>query len=331
MTPLLEIDQIAIEYATEQGPLRALDGAALTILAGETVGIVGESGSGKSTLALAIGRILPSYSRRVTGDIVFEGQSVFAYSDSELRSFRRNELGFIFQNPMTALDPTMRVKHQLAHVLDTTSSDPAVGSHLERVGLKDVERVAKRFPHELSGGMAQRVVIAMAIARGPRLLIADEPTSSLDSTIREKILELLFSLPAQTGASLLLFTHDLRSVARYCDRVAVMYGGAVIEDGLGDKVFSNPAHPYTEALIKAAPGTEAIGGQIVAIPGRPPILRERSEQCPFAPRCRWVVDVCWNQRPEAQIVDDRLVFCHRAEEVVNATAVAPTKEKSQDV
>ena len=331
MTPLLEIDQIAIEYATEQGPLRALDGAALTISAGETVGIVGESGSGKSTLALAIGRILPSYSRRVTGDIVFEGQSVFAYSDSELRSFRRNELGFIFQNPMTALDPTMRVKRQLAHVLDTTSSDPAVGSHLERVGLKDVERVAKRFPHELSGGMAQRVVIAMAIARGPRLLIADEPTSSLDSTIREKILELLFSLPAQTGASLLLFTHDLRSVAKYCERVAVMYGGAVIEDGLGDKVFSHPVHPYTEALIKAAPGTEAFGGQIESIPGRPPILRARSEQCPFAPRCRWVIDVCWNQRPEAQIVDDRLVFCHRAEEVVNATAVAPTKEKSQDV
>ena len=324
MTSLLQVDQLAVEYVTEQGPLRALDGAGLTIGAGETVGVVGESGSGKSTLALTIGRILPSYARHVAGDIVFEGQSVFAYNDSELRSFRRNELGFIFQNPVTALDPTMRVKNQLAHVLDTRSSDPEIGSHLERVGLKDVDRVAKRFPHELSGGMAQRVVIAMAIARGPRLLIADEPTSSLDSTIRDQILELLFSLPAHTGASLLLFTHDLRSVTRYCDRVAVMYGGAVIENGMGKEIFSRPVHPYTEALIKAAPGTEEIGGQIEAIPGRPPILRERSEQCPFAPRCSWVVDVCWNQRPEAQTVDGRDVSCHRAEEKVKVSAAKPT-------
>ncbi len=150
MTSLLQIDQLAVEYATDQGPLQALDGASLTIAAGETVGIVGESGSGKSTLALSIGRILPSYARRVAGDIVFEGRSVFAYSDREIRSFRRNELGFIFQNPVTALDPTMRVKHQLAHVLETNPSDPTIGSHLERVGLKDVERVANRFPHELS-------------------------------------------------------------------------------------------------------------------------------------------------------------------------------------
>ena len=323
MTSLLQVDQLAVEYSTEQGPLRALDGAQLTIAAGATVGIVGESGSGKSTLALAIGRILPSYARRVSGDILFEEQSVFAYSDSEIREFRRNELGFIFQNPVTALDPTMRVKHQLAHVLDTKSSDPAIGSHLERVGLKDVDRVAKRFPHELSGGMAQRVVIAMAIARGPRMLIADEPTSSLDSTIRDQILELLFSLPAQTGASLLLFTHDLRSVAKYCDRVAVMYGGTVVENGMGDRIFSQPVHPYTEALVKAAPGTEQMGGQIEAIPGRPPILRERSEQCPFAPRCRWAVDICRNQRPQPEIHDGRQVSCHRAEEILALAAAAP--------
>ena len=330
MTSLLQVDQLAVEYETDQGPLRALDDATLAVAAGETVGIVGESGSGKSTLALAIGRILPSYARRVAGDIIFEGQSVYAYSDSELRSIRRNELGFIFQNPVTALDPTMRVKHQLAHVLDVKSSDPKIRSHLERVGLKDAERVAKRFPHELSGGMAQRVVIALAIARGPRLLIADEPTSSLDSTIRDQILELLFSLPAQTGATLLLFTHDLRSVAKYCDRVAVMYGGAVIENGLADKVFSRPVHPYTEALLKAAPGAEDVGGKIEAIPGRPPILRERSEQCPFAPRCHWVVDVCWNQRPEAETVDDRLVSCHRAEETVKLADATPIKGEISD-
>jgi len=325
MTCLLRIEQIAVEYATEGGPLRALDGASLTVAAGETVGIVGESGSGKSTLALTIGRILPAYARRVAGDVIFDDQSVFAHSDKAMRSFRRNELGFIFQNPVTALDPTMRVKYQLAHILDLKSSDPAILSHLERVGLKDVERVANRFPHELSGGMAQRVVIAMAIARGPRLLIADEPTSSLDSTIRDQILGLLFALPAQTGATLLLFTHDLRSVAKYCDRVAVMYGGNVIENGLADKVFSRPVHPYTDALLKAAPGAEEIGGKIDAIPGRPPILRVRSEQCPFAPRCHLVADICRNQRPEAETVDGRLVSCHRAEETAN---LAPAQQIS---
>ena len=319
MTALLEIDQIAIEYATEQGILRALDGATLSVSAGETVGIVGESGSGKSTLALTIGRILPSYAQREAGDIQFEGRSIFHFDDDELRTLRRNELGFIFQNPVTALDPTMRVKFQLAHVLDTKSSDPAIGDHLERVGLKDVDRVANRFPHELSGGMAQRVVIALAIARKPRLLIADEPTSSLDSTIRDRILELLFSLPAQTGASLLLFTHDLRSVAKYCERVAVMYGGIVVEDGRGERVFTEPVHPYTQALIKAAPGTEEVGGLIEAIPGRPPILRARSEMCAFAPRCRWASDECWHQRPELRSVAERMVVCHHAEEVSNAT------------
>ena len=314
----MAIDQIAIEYATEQGTLRALDGATLSVSAGEIVGIVGESGSGKSTLALTIGRILPSYAQREAGDIQFEGRSIFHFDDDELRTLRRNELGFIFQNPVTALDPTMRVKFQLAHVLDTKATDPAIGEHLERVGLKDVDRVANRFPHELSGGMAQRVVIALAIARKPRLLIADEPTSSLDSTIRDRILELLFSLPAQTGASLLLFTHDLRSVAKYCERVAVMYGGIVVEDGKGERVFTEPAHPYTQALIKAAPGTEAVGGQIEAIPGRPPILRARSEMCAFAPRCRWASDECWQQRPELRNVAERMVACHHAEEVSNA-------------
>ena len=330
MTYLLHVDQLAVEYSTEQGPLRALDGAQLTIAAGDTVGIVGESGSGKSTLALTIGRILPSYARRVAGDIEFEGRSVFAYSDGEIRSFRRNELGFIFQNPVTALDPTMRVKHQLAHVLETKPSDPTIGAQLERVGLKDVERVANRFPHELSGGMAQRVVIALAIAREPRILIADEPTSSLDSTIRDQILELLFSLPAQTGASLLLFTHDLRSVAKYCDRVAVMYGGALVENGKGDRIFSHPVHPYTEALVKAAPGTEQMGGQIEAIPGRPPLLRERSEQCPFAPRCHMAVDVCRNQRPQSQVLDGRHVSCHRAEEILTVGAAASRNEDIHD-
>lgn len=323
MISLLNVDDLSIQYSTDQGRIQALDRTALTVADGETVGIVGESGSGKSTLALALGRILPPNANRTAGDILFEDRSVFDLSDAELRSFRRNQLGFIFQNPVTALDPTMRIRSQLAFVLDTTSSDPAIGLSLERVGLKDVDRVVKRYPHQLSGGMAQRVVIAMAIARRPRLLIADEPTSSLDSTIRDQIMELLFSLPTQTGASLLLFTHDLRSVARYCERVVVMYGGAVVEDSTKDRFFSRPAHPYTKALVRAAPGTESIGQRIEAIPGWPSILRRPSEQCAFAPRCQWAVDVCWNKRPEPRAVDGRQVLCHRAEEVSSASELTP--------
>jgi peptide/nickel transport system ATP-binding protein len=319
MKPLIQIDNLAVEYTTEQGALRALDGAALTVAAGESVGVVGESGSGKSTLAQATGRILPPGARRVAGDIAFEGQSVFDYNEQELRTLRRCQLGFIFQNPMQVLNPTMRVGKQMAYIMGTNASDPVIAARFERVGLKDPTRVGRRYPHELSGGMAQRIVIAMAIAREPRLLIADEPTSSLDSTIRGRILELLFSFQALTGASLLLFTHDLRSVARFCKRVAVMYGGVVVEVGASDKVFSRPAHPYARALLRAAPGTEEIGARIEAIPGRPPILRERSEQCVFAPRCRYAVDVCKSQRPEAQLVDGRQVLCHRAVEVVNST------------
>ncbi|HVU14973.1 MAG TPA: ABC transporter ATP-binding protein [Phototrophicaceae bacterium] len=330
MTALLQIDQLSVEYTTDRGALWALDHATLAVAPRETVGVVGESGSGKSTLAQSIGRILPANAKREAGDITFEERSIFAYDDAGLQSFRRNQLGFIFQNPITTLDPTMRVKTQLAHVLDTRGADPAIVSQLERVGLKDAERVAKRYPHELSGGMAQRVVIAMAIARKPRLLIADEPTSALDSTVRDQILELLFSLPTQTGASLLLFTHDLRSVARHCDRVAVMYGGSVVEEGISARVFARPAHPYTEALLKAAPGAESIGERIEAIPGWPPILREPSQQCPFAPRCAWAIDICRKQKPETRLVDERRVQCHRAEEMVSAGEVKLPKGDDVD-
>jgi oligopeptide/dipeptide ABC transporter ATP-binding protein len=266
----------------------------------------------------------------VAGDIAFEGQSIFDYGGEELRALRRRQLGFIFQNPIQVLNPTMRVGRQMAYIMGTSASDPVIATHFEKVGLKDPARVGRRYPHELSGGMAQRIVIAMAIAREPRLLIADEPTSSLDSTIRDRILELLFSFQSRTGASLLLFTHDLRTVARFCDRVAVMYGGVVVEVGASDKVFSRPTHPYARALLRAAPGTEEIGSRIEAIPGRPPILRERSEQCVFAPRCRYAVDVCRNLRPDVQLVDSRQVLCHCAEEVVKETSSKPVKGDAGD-
>jgi len=319
MSALLEAEDVVVEYLAGQRVVRALDGVRLTVpKTQERLGIIGESGSGKSTLALTIPRLLPPNARRIAGDLKIDGRSIFAYSQAELRAFRRDELGFVFQNPMTVLDPTRRVGKQLASVLDKRRSDQSVIFHFQRVGLRQAALVSRRYPHELSGGMAQRVAIAIAIARKPRLIIADEPTSALDSSIREEILELLFSLPAETGASLLFFSHDLRAVAKHCDRVAVMYAGRIIELGSGETVFSRPAHPYTEALLTSAPGAEGPGGRLEPIPGLPPTLSKRSESCAFAPRCPWAAAICISVRPEQRIVDGREVLCHRAEEVLDS-------------
>ena len=209
----------------------ALDGAELTIEAGESLAIVGESGSGKSTLGMAIGRLLPPEARRLNGDLTYEGRSVFAASDEEVRSLRRDQLGFIFQSPMTALDPTMRIGRQVALAVGGRPGVPDIAALLERVELSEPKRIMRSFPHQLSGGMAQRVVIAMAIARGQRLLIADEPTASLDASIRDRVMATLSRLRRENSASLAILSHDLHMVGRHADRIAVMYAGRVVETG----------------------------------------------------------------------------------------------------
>ena len=249
------------------GSIRALDGTDLQLMAGETLGVVGESGSGKSTLGAAIGRILPEGACRDSGEIILGDVNVFESSDSRVREMRRRDLGFVFQNPMTTLDPTMRIGRQVAQALGGSEGRGSVEALLRKVGLPDGLRISKRYPHQLSGGMAQRVAIAIAIARGPRLLIADEPTASLDTSVREQILDLLLSLREQTGAALMILSHDLHMVAKHCDRVAVMYGGRVVEDGRSDAVFRRPWHPYTAALIDSAPGSEGPEGLLRPIPG----------------------------------------------------------------
>ena len=308
---LLQVQDLAIEYATPTAVARrALDGADVTVQAGEVLGLVGESGSGKTTLALAIGRLLPDSARRAGGDLLVNGRSVFELDAAGLRSVRRDVLGFVFQNPMTALDPTLRIGRQVALAAGRARD---VQHLLQQAGLQDVERIVRSFPHQLSGGMAQRVVIAMAIARGPRLLVADEPTASLDASLREQILSLLVSLRDTTGAGIVLVGHELHAIARHSDSVAVMYGGRVVEHGSSSLVFDLPAHPYTAALLAVAPGHEHQGEILQAIPGAPPALVARSEACAFAPRCAFAAPQCEQERPELRHVAGRVVACHRAE------------------
>lgn len=317
MTALVKIDGLVISYAARGGRLRALDEARLSLANGEVLAIVGESGSGKTTLGMAAGRLLPPEAEQEAGRIVVDGIDVMRAGDDELRALRRDKLGFIFQNPMDALDPTMRVGRQVARAMGG-GIDGQIAALLGRAELTEPERVMRAFPHELSGGMAQRVVIAMAIARGPALLVADEPTASLDASIRERVMQTLGRLRAETGASLVILSHDLRLMARYASRVAVMYGGRIVEIGASAEVLERPAHPYTQALLRAAAGNERPGARLEPIPGTPPALYGRCPACAFAPRCGFAQPPCHDTRPEEREVAGRQVVCHFAETVVAA-------------
>ena len=312
MNARVDIRNLAVSYASDDGSIRAIDGVSLAIGDGETVGIVGESGSGKSTLGMAIGRLLAPNASFDAGEILVEGRAVLECSDAELRALRRERLGFVFQNPMSALDPTMRIGRQMALALNVDGVSAAIEALLRRAGLDQPARVAASFPHELSGGMAQRVVIALAIARKPALVIADEPTASLDASIKGVILDLLMALGHDTGASLIVMSHDLRMVARRCARIVVMYGGRIVESGASRAVFTAPRHPYTQALVRAAAGNEGHGGRLEPIAGVPPVLRGRSTDCAFASRCAFAQAICRTERPADIAVDGRLVACHFA-------------------
>ncbi len=321
MTALVEIRDLVMVYDTPSGPVRALDEASLSIRHGETLAIVGESGSGKTTLGMAAGRLLPQEARAEAGTIIVDGVSVLDAEAGALRALRRDRLGFVFQNPMTALDPTMRVGRQVARALGRSAGAGDIEALLRRAELSDPERVMRAFPHELSGGMAQRVVIAMAIARRPKVVIADEPTASLDASIREKAMTTLGTLRGETGASLVILSHDLRLVARHADRIAVMYGGRVVEIGESSTIMTSPAHPYTRALMAAAAGNERPGGRLEPILGTPPVLNGRCERCAYEPRCSFRQEACAARRPSDISVEGHEVACHFAREIHARTAV----------
>jgi peptide/nickel transport system ATP-binding protein len=270
MSPILDIENVTIEYPGNGARVLALDGASLRINAGETVGLVGESGSGKTSLGLLAGRLLPRSAMVTGGQVRVDGQDVLALDDQRLRALRRECLGYIPQDPVAALDPTMRIGRQLELVLQGLPHDTAsLRQHLDSVQINEPDRVLRLFPHEISGGMAQRVMIAMAMARTPRLLVADEPTASLDSHVRTEVTKLIFSLAAKAGATVLWLSHDLRSVSRWCQRVVVMYGGKVMEDGPAAQVLRHPTHPYTIALAASDPARAEPGQRIGTKPFDP--------------------------------------------------------------
>lgn len=253
---LIDVDGLVVEYATRDRVVRALDGTSLAVEAGERVAIVGESGSGKSTLGASLGALLPRPARVAEGSVRIEGQDLAQLGRQALRSLRRETLGFIPQDPIATLDPTKRVGRQLAMVVGDIGGDTsrnALANLLEDVRINDPESVLRRFPHQLSGGMAQRVAVAIAMVRKPRVLVADEPTAALDANVRRDVLRLIFEIAGETGATVLWLSHDLDAVAKWCERVVVMYRGEVVEDGPATVVLQDPEHPYTKSLLDSMP------------------------------------------------------------------------------
>ncbi|SDU78718.1 ABC transporter ATP-binding protein [Jiangella alkaliphila] len=312
----LEIDDVAVEFATESGPVRALDGASLTVRPGSSVAIVGESGSGKSTLASLIGRLQPGNARIVRGSVHVDGRDVAQLDTRALRELRRTMLGSVPQDPIESLDPTLRIGRQLQLVLRLAGKDsgvPARRALLEGVRIDDPDRVLRLHPHEVSGGMAQRIAIAIAMCRSPRILVADEPTAALDAQVREDVIRLMFEQARATGTTIVWLSHDLPTVARWCDEVAVMYAGRIVEHGPAAEVLGSPVHPYTRALAAADPTRVRQGERLASIGGGPPVLHAEADGCAFAPRCAFADDACSAGRPGPSTLRGRVHLCRRAE------------------
>ena len=303
--PLLEVRDLRVSFFTPAGEVRAVRGITYQVDYGEVVGIMGESGSGKSVEAYAIMGLLQPPGRVVGGAVTFEGEDVLAFSPRALTTFRGGRAAMIFQNPMTSLNPVYSVGEQLMEALrahqKTASRREAAqraAGMLERVGIHNPERRMRQYPHELSGGMRQRVMIAMGLICHPKLLIADEPTTALDVTIQAQILELMKDLQRQTGMGILFITHNLGVVAELCHKVCVMYAGKLVEQGAVDDIFYRPGHPYTEGLLRSMPRLDdQERRRLIPIQGTPVDLLDPPAGCPFAPRCPHAMEVCLGRMP----------------------------------
>jgi oligopeptide/dipeptide ABC transporter ATP-binding protein len=305
MTTLLSLRELTVGFETPEGRVRVVDRVSLELAEGEVLGLVGESGSGKSTLALALGRLLdePPAFIDPSSSVEYRGVNLLSLDPEELRKYRGRAIAWIFQDPSSSLDPVIKVGHQIAEAVRAHSPvgrraawDRAI-ELLKLVGLPDARDRAHCFPHQLSGGMRQRVAIAMALAGEPKVLVADEPTTALDLTIQAQILALLADLRARLGMALLLITHDLRVLADIADRVAVMYAGRLVEEGPKEDVLKEPAHPYTEALLQATPRTHGTASRLRAISGAAPDPVAWPPGCRFHPRCRYSWARCESEEP----------------------------------
>ncbi|MDA4123063.1 MAG: ABC transporter ATP-binding protein [Thaumarchaeota archaeon] len=314
MEKLVEVEDLSVSYYSYRGVVHALNGVSLEVGQQETIGLVGETGSGKSTIGLAIVGLIPNPGRVDGGKISIDGEDLSGKSKDQMREFRRTKLALIFQDPSTALNPVLRIGDQLAEAfaakrgISRKEAKKMAVDILAEVGISN-PKVANQYPHELSGGMKQRVMIGMALTGNPELLIADEPTSSLDVTLQAQIMELLADVSKKKQMAVLLITHNIGVVSRYCERVAVMYAGNIVETGTTRNVLKFPAHPYTQGLLSAVKlGTRK---QLTSIPGTVPDLINLIPGCPFAPRCSRVMDVCSKVKPRlTKVKDDQYAACH---------------------
>jgi oligopeptide/dipeptide ABC transporter ATP-binding protein len=315
--PLLEVRDLVVEFDTPRGVVRAVDGVSLSVARGATLGLVGESGSGKSVTSLAITRLLDENARVARGEIWFEGRNLLELSERELRSIRGARIAMIFQEPSTSLNPVFTVGFQIAEAirlhrgLGRRQAWSEAIEALRMVDIPDAERRVRAYPHELSGGMKQRVMIAIALSCRPALLIADEPTTALDVTIQAQVLTLLRELKDRLGMSLILITHDLGVVANEVDEVAILYAGRVVERAPARELFRDPAHPYTVALLASLPYLRRRVERLAAIPGVVPDLSRLPSGCRFRDRCPFVAERCATDDPQLQPLGaGRLVACH---------------------
>jgi peptide/nickel transport system ATP-binding protein len=295
--PLLEVSDLRVHFETEDGLVKAVDGISYTVDRGQTLGIVGESGSGKSVSSLSVMGLTRARNARISGTVKFDGKDLLSASDEDLRAVRGNDIAMIFQDPLSSLHPFYKVGNQIVEAIQShrdvskaQAYDRAV-EMLSLVGIPEPRRRADSYPHEFSGGMRQRAMIAMALANDPKLLIADEPTTALDVTVQAQILELIERLQAEFDTAVVVITHDLGVVAEMADEIAVMYAGRIIEQGTADTIFNAPEHPYTWGLLSSIPRMDAPRGEeLVPIPGRPPSLIHLPGGCSFHPRCPYVRD-----------------------------------------
>jgi len=331
MPPLLEIKELVTVFDTNRGRIKAVDGVSLTLQPGETLGIVGESGCGKTMLALSIMRLIPANGSIIHGTVSFQGQDLLKLSAEEIRARRGNEIAMVFQEPMTSLNPVIRIGEQIAEAIRLHQKLPAKEAlalsieQLREVGIPEPERRAQDYPHQLSGGMRQRVMIAMAMSCHPSLLLADEPTTALDVTIQAQILDLISALQEKSKMAVILITHDLGIVAQTAENVAVMYAGKIVENAKVNEIFANPLHPYTKGLIDSLPTGCGEDRQkyLQTIPGLVPSLYNLAKGCRFQERCSWAVGLCAEQEPNLiEIKPGHFAACWIAQQ---------TKQLSQEV
>ena len=320
---LLEVKDLRTYFDTEDGEVKAVDGVSFQLKRGETLGIVGESGSGKSVTNLSIIRLIPTPPGRiVSGKVLFDGIEILSLDERDVRRIRGCRIAMIFQDPMTSLNPFMKISRQMMEVtqLHLGHTKDQAYEHaikmLETVGIPDARTRVDNYPHEFSGGMRQRVMIAMALSCEPELLIADEPTTALDVTIQAQILELIKTLKQVTGASVILITHDLGVVAGMTDHLIVMYAGKVFEQAPTTELFAQPGNPYTKGLLRSVPDPLKEQGELYQIPGLPPDVAHLPPGCPFAPRCERAEEICQREFPPfVQLTAEHFSLCHFAKEV----------------